>query len=199
MGVAWEIARLPEELVLVALARTSPRTPPFPRPSAPQPTPTISGRASCPPTAFRRSPMVSRRALPRPHPRRNSSSAFPPAPRFSRETGAKCYMISVRNLFIMWGNTPEYWSWIPLQDSRVWIELPTIEVHLDGSFLRAYLKLTLCCNMMFLNSAVTWMTEDGLALSEVSQSLSRRSQKARHNGFCLDVICLDAEQIHISG
>ncbi|KAI5011866.1 hypothetical protein ZWY2020_024000 [Hordeum vulgare] len=36
-----------------------------------------------------------------------------------RETGAKCYMISVRNLFIMWGNTPEYWSWIPLQDSRL--------------------------------------------------------------------------------
>ncbi|XP_044965459.1 putative F-box protein PP2-B12 isoform X4 [Hordeum vulgare subsp. vulgare] len=173
MGVAWEIARLPEELVLVALARTSPRTPPFPRPSAPQPTPTISGRASCPPTAFRRSPMVSRRALPRPHPRRNSSSAFPPAPRFSRsgscmwldrETGAKCYMISVRNLFIMWGNTPEYWSWIPLQDSRVWIELPTIEVDL-GMLLELCLRLCqreviVSCLMQTLYDGFIWLPDE---------------------------------------
>ncbi|KAK8463481.1 hypothetical protein SEVIR_1G368150v4 [Setaria viridis] len=34
-----------------------------------------------------------------------------------RETGAKCYMLSARALCIIWGNTPEYWGWIPLTDS----------------------------------------------------------------------------------
>uniref|UniRef100_A0A453FUT3 Uncharacterized protein n=2 Tax=Aegilops tauschii subsp. strangulata TaxID=200361 RepID=A0A453FUT3_AEGTS len=31
-----------------------------------------------------------------------------------RETGTKCYMLSARNLFIVWGDTPQYWTWIPL-------------------------------------------------------------------------------------
>ncbi|CAN6163765.1 unnamed protein product [Urochloa humidicola] len=35
-----------------------------------------------------------------------------------RETGAKCYMLSARALFIVWGDTPHYWSWIPITDSR---------------------------------------------------------------------------------
>jgi hypothetical protein len=35
-----------------------------------------------------------------------------------RETGAKCYMLSARGLTIIWGDTPQYWSWIPLTDSR---------------------------------------------------------------------------------
>jgi hypothetical protein len=35
-----------------------------------------------------------------------------------RETGAKCYMLSARNLTIVWGDTPQYWTWIPLTDSR---------------------------------------------------------------------------------
>ena len=35
-----------------------------------------------------------------------------------RETGAKCYMISARALCIIWGDTPQYWRWIPLTDSR---------------------------------------------------------------------------------
>ncbi|PAN08870.1 hypothetical protein PAHAL_1G441500 [Panicum hallii] len=34
-----------------------------------------------------------------------------------RETGAKCYMLSARSLHISWGDTPEYWRWIPLPDS----------------------------------------------------------------------------------
>jgi hypothetical protein len=35
-----------------------------------------------------------------------------------RETGAKCYMLSARALQISWGDSPQYWSWIPLADSR---------------------------------------------------------------------------------
>ncbi|KAF8689995.1 hypothetical protein HU200_041630 [Digitaria exilis] len=35
-----------------------------------------------------------------------------------REGGAKCYMLSARQLNIAWGDTPHYWSWIPIQGSR---------------------------------------------------------------------------------
>ncbi|KAL5068534.1 hypothetical protein RYX36_019421 [Vicia faba] len=32
--------------------------------------------------------------------------------------GKKCYMLSARSLFIVWGDTPRYWTWISLPDSR---------------------------------------------------------------------------------
>lgn len=35
-----------------------------------------------------------------------------------RATGAKCYMLSARALRIIWADTPQYWSWIPLHNSR---------------------------------------------------------------------------------
>jgi hypothetical protein len=35
-----------------------------------------------------------------------------------RESGAKCYMLSARALCVVWGDTPQYWRWIPLADSR---------------------------------------------------------------------------------
>lgn len=35
-----------------------------------------------------------------------------------RETGAKSYMVAASALGICWGGTPEYWRWIPRQDSR---------------------------------------------------------------------------------
>uniref|UniRef100_A0A0D9VMI4 F-box domain-containing protein n=1 Tax=Leersia perrieri TaxID=77586 RepID=A0A0D9VMI4_9ORYZ len=35
-----------------------------------------------------------------------------------RESGDKCYMLSARALHISWGDTPQYWEWIPLADSR---------------------------------------------------------------------------------
>ncbi|CAN6245663.1 unnamed protein product [Urochloa humidicola] len=34
-----------------------------------------------------------------------------------RETGAKCYMLSARALCIIWGDTPQYRSWIPITGS----------------------------------------------------------------------------------
>ncbi|KAE8800232.1 hypothetical protein D1007_24221 [Hordeum vulgare] len=81
MGVACEIVRLPEELVSAALARTSPRD---------------AYRAAVVSPAFRaatdsddvwpgflspdgRPPAARRLASPRPHPRRSSSFASPPA------------------------------------------------------------------------------------------------------------------------
>lgn len=32
--------------------------------------------------------------------------------------GKKCYMLSARNLFIVWGDTPRYWRWTSLPDAR---------------------------------------------------------------------------------
>ncbi|KAM1039126.1 hypothetical protein ACFX13_034447 [Malus domestica] len=33
-------------------------------------------------------------------------------------SGKKCYMISPKDLMIIWGDTPEYWKWISLANSR---------------------------------------------------------------------------------
>ncbi|KAM1160697.1 hypothetical protein ACFX19_034275 [Malus domestica] len=33
-------------------------------------------------------------------------------------SGKKCYMISARKLKITWGDTPQYWEWIRLPESR---------------------------------------------------------------------------------
>ncbi|GAB2277213.1 hypothetical protein Dimus_011920 [Dionaea muscipula] len=35
-----------------------------------------------------------------------------------RKTGKKCYMIAARDLNIIWGDTPRYWIWTPLPESR---------------------------------------------------------------------------------
>ncbi|XP_038977405.1 F-box protein PP2-B11-like [Phoenix dactylifera] len=35
-----------------------------------------------------------------------------------RSTGRKCYMISPRSMNITWSNTPQYWRWISLPESR---------------------------------------------------------------------------------
>ncbi|KAG2402181.1 F-box protein [Vigna angularis] len=32
--------------------------------------------------------------------------------------GKKCYMLSARTLFIVWGDTPRYWAWTSLPDAR---------------------------------------------------------------------------------
>ncbi|RYQ91342.1 hypothetical protein Ahy_B09g097242 isoform B [Arachis hypogaea] len=32
--------------------------------------------------------------------------------------GKKCYMLSPRMLFIVWGDTPRYWKWTPLPEAR---------------------------------------------------------------------------------
>ncbi|XP_062084252.1 putative F-box protein PP2-B12 [Humulus lupulus] len=35
-----------------------------------------------------------------------------------KETGKKCFMISARELCIIWGDTPQYWKWISSPDAR---------------------------------------------------------------------------------
>ncbi|CAI9295519.1 unnamed protein product [Lactuca saligna] len=35
-----------------------------------------------------------------------------------KKTGKKCYMLAARDLSIVWGDTPRYWRWISLPESR---------------------------------------------------------------------------------
>ncbi|KAF5805474.1 putative phloem protein [Helianthus annuus] len=35
-----------------------------------------------------------------------------------KHTGKKCYMLAARDLSIVWGDTPRYWRWISLPESR---------------------------------------------------------------------------------
>ncbi|KAI7755831.1 hypothetical protein M8C21_024088 [Ambrosia artemisiifolia] len=35
-----------------------------------------------------------------------------------KQTGKKCYMLAARDLSIVWGDTPRYWRWISLPESR---------------------------------------------------------------------------------
>ncbi|KAJ0966516.1 hypothetical protein J5N97_023433 [Dioscorea zingiberensis] len=35
-----------------------------------------------------------------------------------KSTGRKCYMLSARQLTIIWGDTPQYWAWISVPESR---------------------------------------------------------------------------------
>ncbi|XP_022723097.1 putative F-box protein PP2-B12 isoform X2 [Durio zibethinus] len=35
-----------------------------------------------------------------------------------KETGKKCYMLGARALSIIWGDTPQYWTWTSLPESR---------------------------------------------------------------------------------
>ncbi|KAI0510240.1 hypothetical protein KFK09_010841 [Dendrobium nobile] len=35
-----------------------------------------------------------------------------------RDTGAKCFILPARELWIVWGGTPRYWRWVPHPESR---------------------------------------------------------------------------------
>ncbi|CAN6252855.1 unnamed protein product [Urochloa humidicola] len=127
-GPACEIARLPEDLISASIACTTPRD---------------ACRAAAVSPAFRaaaESDAVWSCFLPRDLPPLADGQLSPAPPSkkalfmrlsdspvlladglmsmwLDRETGAKCYMLSARALCIIWGDTPEYWSWIPITDS----------------------------------------------------------------------------------
>ncbi|BAS81533.1 Os02g0813000 [Oryza sativa Japonica Group] len=125
-----EIARLPEELLSAAISLTAPRD---------------AFRAAAVSRAFRAaadSDAVWASFLPRDLPDLADGELSPAPPSkkdlflrlsaghyhllpdrlksmwLDREKGAKCYMLSARALQISWGDSPQYWSWIPLADSR---------------------------------------------------------------------------------
>ncbi|RCV08869.1 hypothetical protein SETIT_1G361700v2 [Setaria italica] len=126
-----EIARIPEDLLAASIARTTPRN---------------ACRAAAVSPAFRAAadsdavwacflpgdlpPLADGELSPAPPSKKelfmrlsNSDSPVLLADRLmsmwlDRDTGAKCYMLSARALCIIWGDTPRYWRWIPLADSR---------------------------------------------------------------------------------
>ena len=138
-----EIARLPEELLSVALSRTSPRD---------------ACRAAVVSPAFRAAadsdtvwscflpPLDELPPLTDGEPCRKKDLFLRLSGRhvllpgglmsmwLDRETGAKCYMVSARALSIAWRDTPRYWNWVPLADSRFsetavlrlvcWLDIP---------------------------------------------------------------------------
>ncbi|CAN6279643.1 unnamed protein product [Urochloa humidicola] len=127
-GSACEIARLPEDLLSASIARTTPRD---------------ACRAAAVSPAFRAaadSDAVWACFVPRDLPplADGQLSSAPPSKKamfmrlcdspvlladgltsmwLDRETGTKCYMLSARALCIIWGDTPQYWRWIPITDS----------------------------------------------------------------------------------
>uniref|UniRef100_A0A0A9BYZ7 F-box domain-containing protein n=1 Tax=Arundo donax TaxID=35708 RepID=A0A0A9BYZ7_ARUDO len=126
---ACEMARLPEELLSAAISRTAPRD---------------ACRAAAVSPAFRAAaesdavwscflpqdlpPLADGELSPAPESKKALFMRLSDRPVLladglgsmwlDRESGAKCYMLSARVLHISWGDTPEYWRWIPLTDSR---------------------------------------------------------------------------------
>ncbi|KAL6645616.1 hypothetical protein ACP70R_017224 [Stipagrostis hirtigluma subsp. patula] len=125
-----EIARLPKELLSASISRTSPRD---------------ACRAAAVSQAFRAaadSDAVWSGFLPADLPPLADGELDDPAPPskkalfvrlydrpalladrlvsmwLDRESGVKCYMLSARALQITWGDTPQYWRWIPLHNSK---------------------------------------------------------------------------------
>ncbi|KAK9183375.1 hypothetical protein WN944_026527 [Citrus x changshan-huyou] len=52
-----------------------------------------------------------------------------------KESGKKCYMAGARSLCIAWGDTPKYWKWTSLPQSRYGFETRPVDfdVYFDGS------------------------------------------------------------------
>ncbi|CAL4967592.1 unnamed protein product [Urochloa decumbens] len=127
-GPACEITSLPEDLLSVSIARTTPRD---------------ACRAAAVSPAFRAAadsdavwscfvprdlpPLADGQLSPAPPSKKalfmrlsDSPVLLADGPRsmwLDRETRAKCYMLSARALCIIWGDTPPYWRWIPITDS----------------------------------------------------------------------------------
>ncbi|KQK01301.1 putative F-box protein PP2-B12 [Brachypodium distachyon] len=127
---ACEIARLPEEIVSATLARAGPRE--ACRAAAVSPAFRAAADSDAVWACFlpRDLPPIADGELPAAPPlskkelflRLSNSPVLLPNRLVSlwldRETGAKCYMLSARQLYIVWSDTPRYWTWIPLTDSR---------------------------------------------------------------------------------
>ncbi|CAL4967591.1 unnamed protein product [Urochloa decumbens] len=127
-GPACEIARLTEDLLSESIARTAPRD---------------ACRAAAVSPAFRAAadsdavwscfvprdlpPLADGQLSPAPPSKKALFMRLSDSPVLladgltsmwlDRETGAKCYMLSARALCVIWGDTPQYWRWIPLTDS----------------------------------------------------------------------------------
>ncbi|KAI3448626.1 hypothetical protein Pfo_005291 [Paulownia fortunei] len=66
-------------------------------------------------------------------------------------SGKKCYMLAARELFIVWGDTPQYWQWISLPESRFsevaelpdvcWFEIPRCSYGFEHHSAEAFVAI----------------------------------------------------------
>ncbi|KAF8689997.1 hypothetical protein HU200_041632 [Digitaria exilis] len=192
-----EIARLPEDLLAASIAGTTPRD----ACRAAAVSPTFRAAADC--------DAVWDRFVPRDLPPLADGELSPAPPSkkalfmrladgpvlladgltsmwLDRETGIKCYMLSARSLCIIWGDTPQYWRWIPLTDSRF----------TEGAELRAVCWLEIRgkipCNMLSQNSGyavyvVFKMSDESYGLQYPLQEASVTIGESRiSRQVCLD-------------
>ncbi|KAG0454149.1 hypothetical protein HPP92_025453 [Vanilla planifolia] len=88
-----------------------------------------------------------------------------------REKGSKCFMLSARELFIVWGNTPHYWTWRSHPESRFLevaelLNVCWLEIHgrIDTSILSR--RTQYAAYLVFKS------TERSIGLSHPSQEVS---------------------------
>ncbi|PIN22306.1 hypothetical protein CDL12_04984 [Handroanthus impetiginosus] len=101
-------------------------------------------------------------------------------------SGKKCYMLAARELSIVWGDTPEYWQWIHLPQSRFsevaelldvcWLEISgKINTHVLSS------RTNYAAYLVF-----TWNTETfGFSLHPANGSVSIGGHESERRSFYL--------------
>ncbi|KAL1367830.1 hypothetical protein HN51_021943 [Arachis hypogaea] len=88
-----------------------------------------------------------------------------------KKSGKKCYMLAARALTIVWGDTPRYWQWIPLEESR-FSEVARLE-HVWWLEIRGVLStLVLTPNTHYAAYLVFSMEEDRIGFQDCPVELS---------------------------
>ncbi|KAL7177423.1 hypothetical protein ACSBR2_030730 [Camellia fascicularis] len=52
-----------------------------------------------------------------------------------KQSGKKCFMLPARQLWIIWGDTPHYWTWISLPESRLNTQILSPETNYAAYFV----------------------------------------------------------------
>ncbi|KAL9272077.1 putative F-box protein PP2-B2 [Drosera capensis] len=80
--------------------------------------------------------------------------------RLDKETGKKCYMIAARDLHIVWSDTPRYWEWSSLPESRFSEVAELISVCWFEIGLKMHTSLLLSAGTNYAVYLVFKMTEE---------------------------------------
>ncbi|KAL2468556.1 F-box protein PP2-B1 [Forsythia ovata] len=109
-------------------------------------------------------------------------------------TGKKCFMLAARDLYIVWGDTPEYWQWVSLPESR----FPEVSELLDVCWFEIRGKI----NISMLSSGTKYAVYlvftsksgiYGFEYQPAEASVGISGQDGEKRTVCLD---LEGEQRH---
>ncbi|KAF9611188.1 hypothetical protein IFM89_027502 [Coptis chinensis] len=70
-----------------------------------------------------------------------------------KRSGKKCFMIGAKELEITWSDTPQYWKWIPLPDSRVNIDTQILKETTYAAYLATH---TICTPTSWADTLKVW-------------------------------------------